>query len=218
MSRGKFRALCVDWADDYTMSTSARIVASDSFFTNLDAYSGDVWNDTWVIGGATLDQYTFGVENQAWATNPQRSLGMAGLQDTLTMNRTAGMLLPDDDNALYPSVPAAMAAAGSIPTAAYSLWLGPLGKFGRCLSPSCRQCVGINRDRYGGLGNDTSGSILFGAVDTAKYRGPLTSIRASDLYLQNTKALGLPPVASQGWGFELSSITVCAKHWRQQPE
>lgn len=131
------------------MSTSARIVASNSFFTNLDAYRGDVWNDTWAIGGATLDQYTFGVENQALAINPQRALGMAGLQDTLTMNRTAGMLPPDDGSALYPSVPAAMAAAGSIPTAAYSLWLGPLGEFRRCLSPSfpVLPALRINRGR-----------------------------------------------------------------------
>lgn len=136
MLRGSrsFCVLCVDRADDYTLSASARIVASDALFNGLTPGRGDLWNDTWRIGSAALDDYTFGVENAA-GSNPTRVLGLAGLEDALTMNRTAAMLPPDGSSVRYPSVPAAMAAAGHIPTAAYSLWLGPLGEFCLLLFP-----------------------------------------------------------------------------------
>ncbi|KAK2623820.1 hypothetical protein QTJ16_007001 [Diplocarpon rosae] len=102
--------------------------------------AGDYFQDTFQIGGATLQQFQMGV-----AMDTTIGTGIMGIGYNISeANVDSG------NGTVYPNLPLAMVNQGLIKSAAYSLWLNDL--------------------------QSSTGSILFGGVDTAKYTGDLISI------------------------------------------
>ncbi|KUJ18992.1 acid protease [Mollisia scopiformis] len=106
--------------------------------------TGDYFQDTFSIGGASLNNFQMGL-----ATDTTIGTGIMGIGYNTS---EANLDTTDGGNGTeYPNLPLAMVNAGAINSAAYSLWLNDL--------------------------QATSGSILFGGVDTDKYTGDLISVK-----------------------------------------
>ncbi|KAH7327158.1 aspartic peptidase domain-containing protein [Rhexocercosporidium sp. MPI-PUGE-AT-0058] len=102
--------------------------------------AGDYFQDTFTIGGGTLQQFQMGI-----ALDTTIDTGIMGIgYNTSEANVDTG------NGTIYPNLPLAMVNQGLIKSSAYSLWLNDL--------------------------QSSTGSILFGGVDTAKYTGDLISI------------------------------------------
>ncbi|CAL3970210.1 hypothetical protein PZA11_006478 [Diplocarpon coronariae] len=102
--------------------------------------AGDYFQDTFQIGGGTLQQFQMGV-----AIDTTIGTGIMGIgYNTSEANIDSG------NGTIYPNLPWALVNQGLTKSAAYSLWLNDL--------------------------QSSTGSILFGGVDTAKYTGDLISI------------------------------------------
>ncbi|KAH8747915.1 aspartic peptidase domain-containing protein [Hyaloscypha sp. PMI_1271] len=102
--------------------------------------TGDYFQDTMRIGGATLTNFEMGL-----ATATTIGTGIMGIgYNSSEANVSTG------NGTEYANLPLAMVNQGVINSAAYSLWLNDL--------------------------QATSGNVLFGGIDTAKYNGELTSI------------------------------------------
>jgi hypothetical protein len=121
--------------------------------------TGDYFLDTFVIGGIPVDQFQMGL-----ATNGTSIQGVLGIAfDTAEGNA--------DGKFKYPNLVDTMVNESIIATQAYSLWLDD-----RCKS----HCSVIFITVLTILAAST-GSLLFGGVDTAKYDGNM----ANSMYLLN---------------------------------
>jgi hypothetical protein len=102
--------------------------------------AGDYFQDTFSIGGSTIDKFEMGL-----GLDTTISVGIMGIgYNDSEANVDTG------NGTEYPNLPIALLNAGLIPTNAYSLWLNDL--------------------------QATTGSVLFGGVDTAQYTGDLISV------------------------------------------
>jgi hypothetical protein len=102
--------------------------------------TGDYFQDTFSIGGATLDSFQMGL-----ATSTSISIGIMGIGYAAAEANTQ-----TGNGTVYPNLIEAMVNAGLVNSKAYSLWLNDL--------------------------DASTGSILFGGIDTKKYTGDLVSI------------------------------------------
>lgn len=102
--------------------------------------SGDYVTDTIAVGDTTIADFQFGIGYKS--TSSQGILGLGYKANEVQVGR-AGL-------APYDNLPAKMAAAGTINSNAYSLWLNDL--------------------------DASTGSILFGGVDTEQFEGELKTL------------------------------------------
>ncbi|CZR55794.1 related to acid proteinase PEPI precursor [Phialocephala subalpina] len=135
---------CPNGAFNSKSSTSFQDVETNGFnisYVDGTGSTGDYFQDTFKIGGATLNNFEMGL-----ALDTTIGTGIMGIgYNTSEANIDTG------NGTEYPNLPLAMVNAGAINSAAYSLWLNDL--------------------------QATTGSILFGGIDTAKYSGDLISIK-----------------------------------------
>jgi hypothetical protein len=120
--------------------------------------TGDYFQDTFSIGGAKIQNFQMGL-----ATDTTIGIGIMGIgYNTSEANIQTG------NGTVYPNLPVAMVNSGLIKSNAYSLWLDDLRKF-FSLSVFSRPPTNTPIEA-------SSGSILFGGIDTAKYTGDLISV------------------------------------------
>ncbi|KAJ6262341.1 Formamidase [Drechslerella dactyloides] len=107
--------ICVDNAN---ASSTYEYYSSDLFIAYLSGEfaSGDYANDTFTIGGASLDGYYFGIMYETTVTDSILGIG-------LVENEFGAGLSPPRT---YPNLPVSLANAGVIPSAAFSLYLNDL--------------------------------------------------------------------------------------------
>ncbi|KAH7379756.1 aspartic peptidase domain-containing protein [Cadophora sp. MPI-SDFR-AT-0126] len=134
---------CPNGQFDYQQSSTFLDVGENEFnisYVDGSGAAGDYFQDTFSIGGGTLQQFQMGI-----ALDTTIGTGIMGIgYNTSEANIDTG------NGTIYPNLPLAMVNQGLIKSAAYSLWLNDL--------------------------QSSTGSILFGGVDTAKYTGDLISI------------------------------------------
>ncbi|KAG9234016.1 aspartic peptidase domain-containing protein [Amylocarpus encephaloides] len=102
--------------------------------------TGDYFQDTFSIGGATIKNFEMGLATQGTIGTGIMGIGYNNSEaNVVTGNGT-----------VYANMPFALVDQGLIPTEAYSLWLNDL--------------------------QSSTGSVLFGGIDTTKYTGTLGSV------------------------------------------
>jgi hypothetical protein len=108
---------------------------------------GNYFQDHFAIGGITLTNLTMGL-----GVDTDIPYGLAGVGYALNEASISGQLSQVASGQLtpYPNLPVALMQEGLTKTVAYSLWLNDL--------------------------DASSGNILFGGIDTAKYKGDLSRI------------------------------------------
>lgn len=140
---------CFGGLFDSTASSTYNVEYAGAFdISYLDGTgaSGDYSTDTVIIGNITLTNQTFGVAN----VSRNVFSGLMGV--SWPYNEAICNSYINDTLAcpVYPTVVDSMVSQGYINTPAYSLWLNDL--------------------------NASSGSILFGGIDTSKYTGNLVAL------------------------------------------
>lgn len=119
-------------------------VGQDEFnisYVDNSGSAGDYFQDTFSIGGATIQQFEMGL-----ATSGTIGTGIMGIgYNNSEANVDTG------NGTIYANLPFALVDQGLIRTEAYSLWLNDL--------------------------ESSTGSVLFGGIDTTKYQGNLQSIK-----------------------------------------
>lgn len=147
---------------DQTKSSTFDVVEKNGFnisYVDGSGSTGDYFQDTFSIGGATIKQFEMGL-----ALTSSIGVGIMGIGYT---NSEANVF--SGNGTQYPNLPDALVSAGLVSTQAYSLWLNDLGK------PKeghwCAKKIASN-----GTLDSSTGSILFGAIDTEKYHGDLISV------------------------------------------
>ncbi|TGO49581.1 hypothetical protein BCON_0206g00160 [Botryotinia convoluta] len=134
---------CPGGSFDFSASKTFLDVDQDAFnisYVDGTGSTGDYFQDTFSIGGATVKGFTMGL-----ATDTSISIGIMGIgYNSSEANIQTG------NGTTYPNLPNVMVSSGLIKTNAYSLWLDDL--------------------------QSSTGSILFGGIDTAKYVGDLVTV------------------------------------------
>jgi hypothetical protein len=106
---------------DQSASSTFTIVGQDDFnisYVDGTGSTGSYFEDTFSIGGATLQNFQMGL-----ATDTTIGTGIMGIgYETSEANTQTGT------GSTYPNLPVAMVSAGLINSNAYSLWLNDLGK------------------------------------------------------------------------------------------
>lgn len=88
-------------------------------YVDGSASAGDYFQDTFSIGGASLDGLQMGL-----ASDTSIGIGIMGIgYNTSEANLATG------NGTIYPNLPYAMADAGLIKSNAYSLWLNDIGAY-----------------------------------------------------------------------------------------
>jgi elongation factor G len=152
---------------DPSRSSTYQVTGKGAFNINyVDGSSskGDYFTDVFEIGGATLRNMTMGLGLETDIPYGLVGVGYAASEAIVGQTQST--------SSAYPNLPVNMAQEGLISTVAYSLWLNDLGKAyvydpERAVHP------------VDGILDSSSGNILFGGIDTAKYQGQLTRI---DIY------------------------------------
>ncbi|KAL9596437.1 MAG: hypothetical protein Q9219_005787 [cf. Caloplaca sp. 3 TL-2023] len=141
---------------DITMSTTSKRLARNFAieYGDKSGHKGIMAEDTMNIGGTTIDKQTFGVSEIDLKLRPGSddtvATGILGLSYDLG---EAGAHFRNETP--YPTVLQNLLDAGHIETLAYSIWLN---------------------NEESTTPDADSGSILFGAVDSAKYIAPLKTV------------------------------------------
>ncbi|TGO07939.1 hypothetical protein BTUL_0235g00020 [Botrytis tulipae] len=134
---------CPGGSFDNSASKTFLDVDQDAFnisYVDGTGSTGDYFQDTFSIGGATVKGFTMGL-----ATDTSISIGIMGIgYNSSEANIQTG------NGTTYPNLPNAMVSSGLIKSNAYSLWLDDL--------------------------QSSTGSILFGGIDTEKYVGDLVTV------------------------------------------
>ncbi|EPE27429.1 Acid protease [Glarea lozoyensis ATCC 20868] len=134
---------CDGGSFDPSTSSTFLEVGQDEFnisYVDGTGSAGDYFQDTFSIGGATIQQFEMGL-----ATSGTIGTGIMGIgYNNSEANVDTG------NGTIYANLPFALVDQGLIPTEAYSLWLNDL--------------------------ESSTGSVLFGGIDTTKYQGELQSI------------------------------------------
>lgn len=119
--------------------------------------TGDYFQDTFSIGGATIQQFEMGLANDGTI-----GTGILGIgYNNSEANVDSG------NGTIYANLPYALVDQGLINTEAYSLWLNDLGKLE---VPPCQSF------KANCFLESSTGSVLFGGIDKTKYQGDLQSI------------------------------------------
>jgi hypothetical protein len=139
--------------------------------------SGDYFEDTFSIAGATLTHFEMGL-----ATDSTIGVGIMGIgYNTSEANVGTG------NGTIYANLPQAMQDAGLINANAYSLWLDDLRKFlpaERKASAEALLCrTSLNKANLSV--EASTGTVLFGGIDTKKYTGDLISVQIYPSQLGN---------------------------------
>lgn len=123
-------------------SSTSKVVNTSFNISYVDGSgaAGNYLSDALQFGGATLDNFQFGVGTTS--TSDIGVLGIGYAINEVQVNRAG--------RRPYPNLPQALVNSGRINSNAYSLWLNDL--------------------------DASTGSILFGGVDTAKYIGNLVTV------------------------------------------
>ncbi|APA07434.1 hypothetical protein SS1G_12969 [Sclerotinia sclerotiorum 1980 UF-70] len=134
---------CPGGSFDSSSSTTFHEVDRDAFnisYVDGTGSTGDYFQDTFSIGGATVKSFTMGL-----ATDTSISIGIMGIgYNSSEANIQTG------NGTTYPNLPNVLVSSGLINSNAYSLWLDDL--------------------------QSSTGSILFGGIDTEKYVGDLVTV------------------------------------------
>ena len=141
---------------DASASSSGVEVDPNGFqiqYEDNSAVEGDYINETLSIGNTVIKDMRMGLATQA--TRPFGIMGIGYDADE--------SIAATNPNAIYPNVIAQLKAQGFISTLAYSLWLNDLSTYSQLKDWT------LADNRVDSL----TGSILFGGVDTAKYKGDL---------------------------------------------
>lgn len=157
---------CMTGALDYKASSTFRVASNygDFVIQYLDgsAVQGYYFNDTLAIGGTSLTSATMGIAEKVDTTLGIGIMGISFTADESSNSPSRARLGLNPPNAFtYPSVLDNLVSQGKIRSRSYSLWLDDL--------------------------NSTTGTILFGGVDTEKYVGHLISLPIQDDARSGTK-------------------------------
>lgn len=107
---------------DQAKSSTFDVVGENQFnisYVDGSGSTGDYFQDTFSIGGATVKQFEMGL-----ATQSSIGIGIMGIGYT---DSEANVF--SGNGTQYPNLPDALVSSGLAPTQAYSLWLNDLGKF-----------------------------------------------------------------------------------------
>ena len=154
---------------DSSSSKTFAVVEQNGFnisYVDGTGASGDYVQDTVAIGGATLKNLEMGLASQGTI-----GVGIMGIgYNTTEANVDTG------NGTEYANLPQALQNAGLINANAYSLWLDDLRKFE---FPTCSQVVVLVScvQSANTFAEASTGSVLFGGIDTKKFTGDLTSVQ-----------------------------------------
>lgn len=151
---------CALGALDVSESETAESVDAPPFeiaYVDNSEVFGQYITDTLVMGSTKIENMQMGLAY----TSPSRDFGIMGIG--FSSGETVTQEYP---GAQYYNIIDQLKSQGHINTLAYSLWLNDLGK----------AHAGFGSVRADHVKESSSGSILFGGVDTEKYFGDLTVI------------------------------------------
>ena len=151
---------CALGALDVLESETAEAVDAPPFeisYVDDSEVSGQYITDTLIMGSTTIKKMQMGLAD----TSPSRDFGIMGIG--FSSGETVTQKYPD---AQYYNIIDQLKNQGHINTLAYSLWLNDLGKAD----------AGVESVPADLVKESSTGSILFGGVDTEKYFGDLTVI------------------------------------------
>jgi hypothetical protein len=163
-----------------TISPASDAVFNQSYGTDqdVDYYAGSYVADTVQIGGATLENFQFGLVNDEFGDHGIQEAGQPGLAGLLGIgfNKGENSYVDSAENPYtYPNLPQALYEAKLINTIAYSFYASDTDESG------------------------SGGQLLFGGVDTAKFSGSLGTM---DTYYDST---GLARLLVPLTGFSVSN-------------